>query len=255
MRGLSSDRKERILNFVRERGFARNSELSTLVGVSTVTIRQDVEQLDSCGLIRRIYGGAAAVLEGTPDSAFSLRSREHGEEKRRIGAAAAAMISPGETIVLDAGTTTIEIARHLPPELDLTVVTCALNVALEASSRPGVQVMLCGGLLNPQTLSVVGQQVQNVLEDIDADRLFVATYAVTIEKGLSERNLASAQTKRALLRCAREIVLVCDSSKFGAVAPMVTAPLNVIDRVLTDRGIPRRFSEYFRKRRIPVATL
>ena len=167
------------------------------MGVSTVTIRQDLEQLEWRGLLRRTYGGAAAIAAGTPDSAFSIRSAQHSLAKRRIGAAAAAMILPGETIVLDAGTTTIEIARQLPADSDLTVVTCAWNVALHASSRPGVQVILCGGLFNPKTLSVVGPQVERVLEEINADRLFLATYAVNLAKGLCERNLAGAHTKRA----------------------------------------------------------
>ena len=123
--GFSSDRKEQIRSIVHQRGLVRNSELSNLMGVSTVTIRQDLEQLESHGLLRRTYGGAAAIAAGTPDSAFSIRSALHSEAKRRIGAAAAAMILPGETIVLDAGTTTIEIARQLPADSELTVVTCA----------------------------------------------------------------------------------------------------------------------------------
>jgi DeoR/GlpR family transcriptional regulator of sugar metabolism len=251
----ASDRKEQIRSIVHQRGLVRNSELSNLMGVSTVTIRQDLEQLESRGLLRRTYGGAAAIAGGTADSAFSIRSAEHSEAKRRIGAAAAAMISAGQTIVLDAGTTTIEIARQLPADLNLTVVTCAWNIAVEASSRAGVQVILCGGLFNPKTLSVVGSQVEHVLQEIDADRLFLATYAVNIAKGLCERNLAGAQTKRALIRCARQVVLVCDSSKFGAVAPMVTAPISAVDHVVTDRDIPRPFSQHFRKRQIAVTTV
>jgi DeoR family transcriptional regulator of aga operon len=245
-------RTQQILELVRESGFARNSELSKILGVSTVTIRQDIEALQKRGLLRKTYGGAAAVASGTTDSAFALRSAHMGEEKRKIGAAAAALVSPGETILIDAGSTTIEIARNLPENQDLTVITCALNVALEAGAKPGIQVILCGGLLNANTLSVIGHQVEHVLAEIDADRLFLATYSVDLRRGLGERNMAGAQVKRALIRAAREVVLVCDSTKFGAKASVITAPLGVVQRVVTGSGIPSVFSEHFRKCGVPV---
>ena len=251
-RRSAEGRTQRILEVVRDRGFARNSELSEALGVSTVTIRQDIKVLQERGLLRKTYGGAAAVASGTPDSAFASRSARMGEEKRRIGAAAAAMVLPGETILIDAGSTTIEIARNLPENQDLTVITCALNVALEAGTKPGIQVILCGGLLNSNTLSVIGHQVEHVLEEVNADRLFLATYSVDLRRGLAERNMAGAQVKRALIRAARAVVLVCDSTKFGANAPVITAPLGVVQQVVTGSGIPSVFSEHFRKCGVPV---
>src|SRR3954452_9430156 len=109
---------------------------------------------------------------------------KHKNKKRRRGARPASIIKPGETILIDAGSTTIEIAKSLPEHADLTVVTCAINVAMEAVKRPGVSVVLCGGALNPRTLSASGPYVDQALEDFHADRLFLATYSVSTEKGL-----------------------------------------------------------------------
>jgi len=252
MRGLVADRLNRILDLVRERGFVRTVDLAESLGVSTVTIRQNVEELQDRGLLRRTHGGAAALPGGALDSAFASRQAEHRAEKARIGAAAAATVRAGETILIDAGTTAPQVAHHLPENRELTVVTPALNVALEAGSKAGVRVILCGGELNSRTLAVAGHQVEHVLAEVHADRLFLATYGVDSRRGLLERNPAGAQAKRGLIRAAREVVLVCDSSKFGATAPVVTASLSAIHGVITDAGIPRAFARLLRRRGLVV---
>lgn len=252
MRGLAAERQDRIVGLLRKHGFVRNSELSDQLGVSIVTVRQDVEALRTRGIVRKTFGGAMLHDEGRADSAFHQREDQFHEEKQRIGAAAAALIQPGETILLDAGTTTIEIARRLPENADVTVVTCALNIALEASSRAGVHVVVCGGELNPRTLSVVGRRAEQTLAEYHVDRLFLATYGVDLVRGLTERNLAGAELKRALLAAAREVVLVCDSSKFGATAPVQFAPLSAVQSVITDAGISRKFRRFLQTRAITL---
>src|SRR5947209_6714670 len=157
-RTVDQSRRELIARAVRESRFVRNSELSSRFGVSTVTIRQDIDVLSARGLLQKTYGGAVFNPEGNLDSSFDQRSSLNAEAKRRIGRAAARSIARGETIILDSGSTTIEIARHLPENQDVTVVTCALNIALEAANRPGVTVIVCGGRLNARTLSTADQQ-------------------------------------------------------------------------------------------------
>ena len=209
-RSTHHSRRDLIVQLVRETGFVRNSELSDRFGVSTVTIRQDIDALSAKGLVQRTYGGAIFQGETGLDTAFDLRSAEHVEAKRRIGAAAAKSILPGETILLDSGSTTIEVARQLPENADITVVTPALNIALEAGAKAGVSVIVCGGRLNPRTLSTAGQETARHLSAIFADRLFLATYGVDLDKGLAERSFEVAETKRALIGAAREITLVCE---------------------------------------------
>jgi DeoR family transcriptional regulator of aga operon len=231
-------RRDSIVRLVQEAGFVRNSELSSHFGVSTVTIRQDIDALSAKGLVQRTYGGAVFQIEPERDTAFDLRSSEHASAKRRIGAAAAQSIRPGETILLDSGSTTMEIARRLPQNADITVVTPALNIALEAGAKPGVTVVVCGGRLNPRTLSTAGHETARHLSEFFADRLFLATYGVDLDKGLAERNLEVAETKRALIASASEITLVCDSSKFGCAGPILISPLTVVRRIVTDGAIP-----------------
>jgi DeoR/GlpR family transcriptional regulator of sugar metabolism len=252
VREPNQERQRKIVELIRERGFARNSELSELLAVSTVTIRQDLEKLQVRGVVKKTFGGAMLDSDEIPDSAFAKRAATKRDEKERIGAAAAAMIQPNETILLDAGTTTTELARRLPENVGLTVVTCALNVALEAGARAGVTVVVCGGELNFHTLSVVGHHAQQALSEVHAHRVFLGTYSVDCEKGLGEHNFPGAQIKRALIAAARQVVLVCDSTKFREPAPVIVAPLDVIHHVITDRGIPAHPKRYFRRKGVPI---
>jgi DeoR family transcriptional regulator of aga operon len=248
----TSARRDGIMQLAKSKGFVRSSELSDIFGVSTVTIRQDLDFLGNQGLLQKTYGGAIANGEPTLDSEFSQRAMDHADQKQKIGARAASIIKPGETILLDAGSTTIEIAKRLPENADLTVVTCAINVAMEAVKRVGVSVVLCGGALNSRTLSVSGPYVDQALEYFHADRLFLATYSVSIDKGLGERNFSGAQTKRSLLQSAQQITLVCDSSKFGATSPVVIASLDVVQRVITDGGVPQEYIDFFGNRQVEM---
>ena len=220
--------------------------------MSTVTIRQDIDALSARGLVQRTYGGAAFNREGRLDSTFAARSSLHAEAKRRIGGAAARSVAPGETIILDSGSTTIEIARQLPEDCDITVVTCAMNVALEAAAKRGVTVIVCGGRLNARTLSTADHQTERQLGEIFADRLFLATCGVHFEKGLAERSFEIAQTKRAMIAAARETTLVCDSSKFDSAGPVLISPLRAVKRIITDNGVPPVQLERLRAQDIEV---
>jgi DeoR family transcriptional regulator of aga operon len=254
MKPIVQERRDSITQMLRDAGFVRNSELSSKLGVSVVTIRQDIDALSAQGVVQKTYGGAILQAEVGQDSPFDARSSLHAEAKRRIGAAAASSIKPGQVVLLDSGSTTIEIARRLPENADITVVTCALNIALEAGARSGVTVILCGGRLNPRTLSTV-DQAERQLSEICADRLFLATYGVDIEHGLAERNYEVAQTKRALITAARELTLVCDSSKFGSAGPVLISALNVVKNIITDDGIPAAYRDWFQANAIDVETV
>jgi DeoR family transcriptional regulator of aga operon len=251
-RSTHQRRRDSIARLVRKTGFVRTSELSDRFGVSTVTIRQDIDALSAEGLLQRTYGGAVSQIDGAEDTAFDLRSSANSEAKIRIGRAAARSIKPGETVLLDSGTTTIEIARHLPENAGITIVTPALNIALEAGTKSGVEVLVCGGRLNPRTLSTTAHEIARSFSEIFADRLFLATYGVDVEKGLAERSIEIAETKRALIRAAREVTLVCDSSKFGSAGPILISPLNVVRRVITDDRIPPADLAWLRAERIAV---
>ncbi len=246
------ERRSSITEHLRNYGFVRNSELSNRFGVSIVTIRQDIDALYAQGLVQKTYGGAVLTADASLDSSFAARSSERADAKRRIGAAAAKTIRPGQVILLDSGSTTFEIARSLPDNSEITVVTCGLNIALEAGKKSGVTVILCGGRLNPRTLSTVDHQTERQLAEIRADWLFLATYGVDLERGLAERTYEVAQTKRTLIGAAREVTLVCDSSKFGSAGPVLISALSVVSKIITDAAIPDDYRAWFESHDIEV---
>jgi DeoR family transcriptional regulator of aga operon len=252
MRDSTETRRNAIAQLITDQGFIRSSELSEQLGVSIVTIRQDIDSLCAKGVAQRTYGGAIRLESPTGDSAFAVRAKQHSTQKTRIGAAAAALIQHGETILLDAGSTCFEVARHLPTERNITVVTCGLNNALEAASKAGVNVIVGGGVLNPNTLSAVGPLCEQMMQEIYADHLFLGTYGVHLGKGLAERNYQLAHLKRLLIASAKKVVLVCDSSKFGNFGPVLSSSLDVVNHVVTDRGIPEEYREWFAARGVPV---
>ena len=135
------------------------------------------------------------------------------------------------------------------------MVTCALNIALEAAARRGVSVIVCGGRLNERTLSTAGRQTELQFEGILADRLFLATYGVDFERGLAERSFEIAETKRAFIAASREITLVCDSSKFRSAGPVLISPLNVVRRIITDDGVTPTHLERLRAENIEVEVI
>jgi DeoR/GlpR family transcriptional regulator of sugar metabolism len=238
-RSIDANRRDLIVDAIREAGFGRTSDLSSRFGVSSVTIRHDIDALSALGRVQRTYGGAIATPDGL-DTPFALRSAQNRDAKVRIGIAAAATVRPGETILLDSGTTVLEVARRLPERADITVVTGALNVAMEAAAREGVTVIVCGGKLNSRTLSTADAQYERQLSQVYADRLFLGTYGVDLERGLCERSHDIAEVKRALMRAARQVTLVCDASKFDSTAPIAAAELRSIDGIITDASLSKR---------------
>jgi DeoR/GlpR family transcriptional regulator of sugar metabolism len=252
MRGSTEIRRNAIAQLINDQGFIRSSELSEQLGVSIVTIRQDIDSLCAKGAAQRTYGGAIRLDTPTGDSAFAVRAKQHSAQKARIGATAAAFIQQGETILLDAGSTCLEVAKHLPTDRNITIVTCGMNIALEAASKSGVNVIVGGGVLNPNTLSAMGPLCEQMMQEIYADYLFLGTYGVHLDKGLAERNYQLAHLKRLLIASARKVVLVCDSSKFGNFGPVLSSSLDVVNHVVTDRNIPDEYRAWFAGRGVPV---
>src|SRR6185369_12589266 len=155
---------------------------------SEATIRNDLKELDRSGLLRRAHGGTIRVDRVGADPSLQIKAGIRAEQKRRIGAAAAALVEDGDSIILDSGTTTQQVARHLKGKRDVKVITNALNVAAELAAATGVQVILLGGLVRPNSLSVVGHFAQDMLAQLSADKLFLAVDAFDLELGLSTPN-------------------------------------------------------------------
>ena len=179
-----------------------------------------------------------SVVEGevtTPP--FMLRTSENLENKIRISQAAANLIQNGDSITLDVGTTTLEIARHLQNKQDLTVITPSLQIANELINHPGIRLILTGGILRIGELSMVGHLAERIFEDFFVDKLFLGAGAVDIKAGVSEFNIEDALVKRAMVKSAKSVVLVADSSKFNQVAFTSIVPLSDIHTIITDKEL------------------
>lgn len=237
---MTGHRRARIVERVQREGSVRVADLAERFGVSEVTIRSDLVILEREGRLLRDRGGATA--KGSHSFVTSLvgvdeRASLHLDKKRRIGAAAAQRVSPGDAIIIDAGTTAVEIARRLTHVAPLTVVTNALNVALELGAAAGQRLILLGGTFNRESSSTVGALTEQSLAELSVQKLFLGTQALDTD-GLTDSTMEIAQAKRAMIRSARQVILVTDSSKWGTTSLTKVAPLSEIDTIITDTDLP-----------------
>lgn len=251
---LTEQRRRNVLDLVDQQGQVTVTDMARRFSISAVTIRHDLDALASVGAVVRSHGGAVRRLEATQD--YSLRAKEtlHREEKIRIGRAAAELVRPGETIILDSGTTTVEVARHLKKlkTQSLTVITNALNIAVELADSPGISLIMIGGLLRPVSSSFVGPQAEAMMNEFHADRLFLAVDGFDLEDGPSTPDVLEAQLNNVMIRSAKEVNVVTDFSKLGRRSVSRIGPLEKIQRLITDTGAPQEFTQRLRNKGIEV---
>src|ERR1043166_3958103 len=256
---LNLERRTKILELLEKHGQVAVVELSKRFKTSEVTIRNDLKDLHARGLVRRAHGGAVKVATVSMDPSLKIKAELHAEENRRIGAAAAALIKDGDSIILDSGTTTQQIARQIKNKKDLKVITNGLNIAMELFvmtfrsflkvitnglniamelfGAKDIQLIFLGGVIRQNSLSAVGHFAEDILAQLSADKLFLAVDACDVEFGLSTPNVEESQVNQAMARIAKETILVADSSKFGKRSLSRIVPLSDIDVIITDRGL------------------
>jgi len=234
---LATERQQLILDLLAERGSVIVTDLVARFDVSEMTIRRDLDLLERKGLLRRVHGGAVLDRGRSYEPPFLARSAEFQEQKARIGKAAADLVKNGDSITLDVGTTTLEVARGLMGKNNLTIITPCFQIAAVLAETPGIRLILTGGILRPGELSLVGHLAERVFQEFFTDRLFLGAAGVDFDAGLTEYNLEDTLVKKAMLRSAKEIILVVDSSKFNKVAFTAIAPLSTVDRIVTDSGL------------------
>ncbi|HSR29998.1 MAG TPA: DeoR/GlpR family DNA-binding transcription regulator, partial [Anaerolineae bacterium] len=208
------ERLDQIVTLLQEQGRVSVMDLSDRFGVSTVTIRNDLTNLQQQGLLVRTHGGAVTRPDLSMEPpAFALRKELHLTEKERIGRAAAALVRDGDSIALDASTTAWQIARHLKDRQELTVVTNGLFVALEFLDSPGVTVVMPGGALRIASASLVGDQGACILERYHVQKGFFGAGGFTIEEGLTDTNQYEVELKQRMVERSKVVIAVVDSSK------------------------------------------
>jgi DeoR/GlpR family transcriptional regulator of sugar metabolism len=233
---LKAERHNRIRKIVEQQGRITVSDLSVRFEVSEATIRRDLEELDGMGWIQRTHGGAIRIERADREPPMLQRIDELHLEKQRIGQAAASLIQGGETIFLGSGTTVLEIARHLPHDIYLTVITNSLPVVNELAARPHVELLVIGGMLRPSELSMVGHIAEQAVREFRADRVFMGMRAIDARHGFTNDYLPETMTDRAILAIAPQIIVVADHDKFGRVSSVLVGPVTVAHKVITDRA-------------------
>jgi DeoR/GlpR family transcriptional regulator of sugar metabolism len=210
------------------------SELSRVAGVSEMTIRRDLENLEREGLLKRVHGGAISRVSRGYEPPFALRSGRGENAKERIGRLAATLVAENETLILDVGTTTLALARNLLDGAGLTVVTASLHAAHALSVRDELRVIVTGGIARPGELSLIGDLAERAFDELHCDTVFLGAGGVDVEAGVTEFNLDDARVKRAALRSARRCVVLADATKLGKVALGAVCPLARVDVLVTD---------------------
>ncbi len=231
---LAEERHQHILLLLNEKGAVTVSELCEQFGVSEMTVRRDLAALERKGLLRRVHGGAVSARGRSYEPPFLMRSSQHAQEKQRIAEAALSLIHDGDSIALDVGTTTLEIAKRLSDVRNLTIVTPSLHIGNVLADNPHNRIILTGGILRPGELSLVGPFAERIFAELFVDKLFLGIGGLHLEAGLTEYNLEDAQVKRAMLRSAKECIVVTDSSKLGRIAFAAVGPISVMHTLITD---------------------
>jgi DeoR family transcriptional regulator of aga operon len=234
---LIEERRQHILSLIQKQGRVLVDELSNDLDRSKITIRKDLDYLESKALLLRTHGGALPARAGAlSDPTIQEKEELHHEEKVRIAKAAAAMVSDGQCIILDSGTTTTEIARAILSLRGLTVITNALNIAADMA-RSDFEIILIGGTLRKNSLSVVGPLAEDVLKEMHADIVFLGVDGFDTKVGLTTPNVLGARVNRAMVEAAEKVVAVCDSSKFNRRSLSLIVGTSAIDHVITDSNL------------------
>lgn len=236
---LGEERRRKILEVLDREGRVMVDDLVRRFKVSAVTARADLDALAERGSLVRSHGGAVRLISPAQDYPLKFKEGLHQAEKLRIAGVAVQLIQPGQTVLLDSGTTTGQVARQIRMRKlkPLTVITNALNIAMELAEFQGVSLIMIGGILRHVSNSFVGPQAERMLQDLHADHCFLAVDGLDPETGLSTPDVLEAQLNAQMIRISSQVTAVADASKFGRRSLSVICGVERIDRIITDERI------------------
>lgn len=247
---LASQRKEYILKVLKENGQVIAKSMSRELGLSEDTIRRDLRELAGEGRLQRVHGGALPSSPAVVD--FAGRQQLATAGKDAIGRAAARMVRPGQVVILDGGTTTLQLANHLPLDLQATVVTHSPTIAVALVDHPAIEVILVGGRLFKHSVVTVGAAAVEAIARIRADIYFMGVTGIHPQAGLSTGDLEESHIKRALSASAAETYVLISAEKVNAASAYVIAALTEVDGIIVEPGIPAESLEAYRRAGLTV---
>jgi DeoR/GlpR family transcriptional regulator of sugar metabolism len=244
-----TERRQQIVEVIGKSGQLSVTELSRKLDVSEVTIRHDLQALSDQGFLLRTRGSALSTNR-MPEFSFDVRQQQYAAQKRRIGKAAAALVHNGDTIFIDASTTAHAIIPYLKDFPELTVLTNSIRAAMSFLDSPQIQVILRGGYLRRESISVVGLNFDDMLSGINIQTGFFGSRGLTVENGLTDVNLNEVEMKRKMVESCRQVVATVDSRKWGKVAAYTFARLDQIHTVISDKDAPKDLVRQIRKDKV-----
>lgn len=232
------ERQQHIIELLQEYGRITVKELCQLFKVSNVTIRSDLNELEQEGLLIRTHGGAMAANQNSPELPFTLRMNKHSEEKERMAQAAAALITDGEAVFIDGGTTATVIRLFLQEKSDITIITPSIEIASFLSHNTSINIFVMGGFLKRESFSTLGASSANIIADWNISKAFYGAYGFTAEHGLTDIHTGFIEQKSYIAKKAEVNVGMIDSSKWGKVSLDTFLPTANIDIIITDKHAP-----------------
>jgi DeoR/GlpR family transcriptional regulator of sugar metabolism len=240
---LPVERHSAIAEAVTSAGVVSTEALVTLLAVSAETVRRDLAVLEERGIIRRVHGGAAtAATRDSGEPSFTVRSTSDRDAKATLARAAVGLLRDGQTVVIDIGTTAVEVARAIPRDFRGTVATPSLLVATELADRPGIELLVCGGRVRRGDLSCANAHAKAFFANLYADIAFLGSGGVAADVGLTDFHLDEVDVKTTIIANSARSYVLADSSKLGRVSPHRVCALTALDGVITDSTVPEDLS-------------
>lgn len=247
---LTAERRRSIMQALQRDGKVLASELSKALNVSEDTIRRDLRELSASGLLQRVHGGA---LPRSPAAAsFTARQQQAAGAKVAIAQAAIQLIRQGQVIILDGGTTPLQVAQRLPQDLRITVITHSPPIAQALAEYTAIEVIVIGGKLYRHSMVTVGAVAVEAFRNIRADLCFLGIYSLHPDIGISTIDLEECYVKRAMIASAAEVVALASSEKLGTASPYIIGPLKDLTHLVTERAVPEEMLAPYRRLGITV---
>ena len=249
------ERHQHILNVLKKKGSIQVVDLCQDLNVSSVTIRKDLQFLEDKHQLFRTHGGATLVNPYIGDRPVNEKVLLQSAEKEKIGQYASCLIEPSDCILIASGTTVFFLAKHIQPKGNVTVITGALNVAIEIAHHPNIEVIQLGGIMRKTSSSVTGIYAEKILDDFSCSKLFLGVDGIDLEFGLTTTNMMEAQLNRKMIAASRKTIVLADSSKFGKRGFGKICDLEDIEQIITDSNVSQHTVEELEAKGIEVTVL
>ncbi|SHI22274.1 transcriptional regulator, DeoR family [Sporobacter termitidis DSM 10068] len=250
---LTQERHEKIIKILREEKSVKVSELAEMFGVSIVTIRRDLDYLNKEGRLTKVYGGAILEHVVAQEKKYTVRAAANLELKKEIAQIACQFVEEGQSIALDTSTTNLEIAKMLKKNFDhLTIITNAIDIALELRDKDRFSIILTGGTLRGDELCLLGGLAEEFLNKFHIDKVFASVSGISVSDGFTDYGLGEYHVKMKMIERAREVIIPADSSKFDVISLLKMGDLDLCDFIITDSKLDKNILQKYLDNQVKI---